>query len=68
MLDITRDTTDSGLPPNPPEPVPANDQALLDAYSNAVIAVTERIGPAVVRVETGSKAPESRERGGSALE
>src|SRR3984957_20206471 len=56
MLDITRDTTDQGLPPGPPEPVPANDQALLDAYSNAVIGITERIGPAVVRVETGSKA------------
>ena len=41
-----------------------NDRALLDAYSNAVIGVTERVGPAVVRVETGSKAPNSRERGG----
>ena len=64
MLDITRDTTERGPPPSAPEPVPANDQALLDAYSNAVIGITERIGPAVVRVETGSKAPQSRERGG----
>jgi S1-C subfamily serine protease len=41
-----------------------NDQALLDAYSNAVIAVTERVGPAVVRVETGPKVRTPRERGG----
>ena len=58
MLDITRDTTERGPPPSAPEPVPANDQALLDAYSNAVIGITERIGPAVVRVETGSKSPQ----------
>jgi len=37
---------------------------LLDAYSNAVIDVTERVGPAVVRVETGSGLPGARERGG----
>src|ERR1700759_3914674 len=41
-----------------------SDQALLDAYSTPVIDVTERVGPAVVRVETGSKAPGARERGG----
>jgi len=64
MLDITREPIDDLSSPKTPEPVPADDQALLDAYSNAVIAVTERIGPAVVRVETGSKAPQSRERGG----
>src|SRR6202012_2696727 len=62
--DFTQVTTDSGRPPGAPEPVLANDQALLDAYSNAVIGITERIGPAVVRVENGSKTPQSRERGG----
>ena len=46
------------------EPTPVNDQALLDAYSNAVIGVTERVGPAVVRVETGPKVRNARERGG----
>ena len=64
MLDTTRDTTDTGTPP----PVPADDQALLDAYSNAVIGITERIGPAVVRVETGSKTPQSGSAEGSAPE
>src|SRR5689334_19000623 len=30
---------------------PATDAGLLDAYSDAVMAVAERVGPAVVRVE-----------------
>ena len=32
-------------------PVPAEDQALLDAYSRAVIDVVDRVGPAVVRLD-----------------
>ncbi len=64
MLDITSDIPDDGLSPAATEPTPASDQALLDAYSNAVIGVTERVGPAVVRVETGPKVPNGRERGG----
>jgi S1-C subfamily serine protease len=43
---------------------PADDNTLLDAYSNAVIGVTERVGPAVVRVETMATQPNGRERGG----
>src|SRR5262249_28062136 len=46
------------------DPPPDTDQILLDAYSNAVIGVTERVGPAVVRVETGPKVREARQRGG----
>src|SRR5215813_13104293 len=46
------------------ETAPINDQSLLDAYSNAVIDVTEKVGPAVVRVETGPKVRNPRERGG----
>ena len=63
MLDFTSDISGDDLSPAP-EPTPANDQALLDAYSNAVIGVTERVGPAVVRVETGPKVRSARERGG----
>src|SRR5260370_1178220 len=39
--------------PNPasPPPVPPEDQALLDAYSRAVIDVVDRVGPAVVRLD-----------------
>ena len=64
MLDFTSDTFDDGPSSQTTEPTPANDQALLDAYSNAVIGVTERVGPAVVRVETGPKLRTLHERGG----
>src|SRR6201990_1096910 len=63
MLDFTS-TDAAALSAAPAEPTPANDQALLDAYSNAVIGVTERVGPAVVRVETGPKIRNAREPGG----
>ena len=33
------------------QPVPPEDQALLDAYSRAVIDVVERVGPTVVRLD-----------------
>jgi S1-C subfamily serine protease len=62
MLDFTSDIADDLSART--EPTPVNDQALLDAYSNAVIGVTEKVGPAVVRVETGPKVPNPRERGG----
>src|ERR1700738_4630841 len=64
MLDFTSDIPDDGLPSEASEPTLADDQALLDAYSNAVIGVTEPVGPAVVRVETGPKVRNARERGG----
>jgi S1-C subfamily serine protease len=46
-----------------PAPVPADDQALLDAYSRAVIDVVDRVGPAVVRLDV--EASGSRRHGGS---
>ena len=64
MLDFTRDTPEDLPSLTASEPAPRDDSALLDAYSNAVIGVTEKIGSAVVRVETGSKNPQSRQRGG----
>src|SRR6202047_914208 len=64
MLDFTQDTSDDHSAPQAGQAAAVSDQALLDAYSNAVIGVTERVGPAVVRVETGSKTPNARERGG----
>src|SRR5271170_4876590 len=64
MLDFSKDTVDDLSSSRSSKPAPANDQALLDAYSNAVIGVIERVGPAVVRVETGPGTPQSRERGG----
>jgi S1-C subfamily serine protease len=64
MLDFTQYGSDGLGSPAAPVAKPVDDQPLLDAYSNAVIGVTERVGPAVVRVETGSKTPGPRERGG----
>ena len=51
MLDRT-----NPAPIHPP-PVPPDDQALLDAYSRAVIDVVDRVGPTVVRldVKTGGQ-------------
>jgi S1-C subfamily serine protease len=63
MLDLTS-TEAAALSAAPAEPTRNDDQILLDAYSNAVIGVTERVGPAVVRVETGPKVRSVRERGG----
>jgi S1-C subfamily serine protease len=63
MLDFTSDIADDASSSRTAEPAP-DDRVLLDAYSNAVIDVTERVGPAVVRVETGPKVRNARERGG----
>jgi S1-C subfamily serine protease len=64
MLDFTQHG--SGEPDSGATAVatPDGDQLLLDAYSNAVIGVTERVGPAVVRVETGSRTAGAPARGG----
>ncbi len=41
-----------------------DDAAILDAYSHAVIGVADRVGPAVVRVETQKKDGNGRPAGG----
>src|SRR5580692_1349385 len=64
MLDYTYHTIEESSAAQAAGPTVADDQPLLDAYSNAVIGVTDRVGPAVVRVETGSKTGNARERGG----
>jgi len=64
MLDLTSDIADDSASSRTAERAPDNDQELLDAYSNAVIDVPDRVGPAVVRVETGPKVKTPRERGG----
>src|SRR6201991_5127220 len=64
MLDFTQDTSDEFASASSPPATPDDDRALLDAYSNAVIGVTERVGPAVVRVETSTGAPGTPSRGG----
>jgi S1-C subfamily serine protease len=64
MLDFTSNAPDDGASSRATEHPKNDDQVLLDAYSSAVIDVTERVGPAVVRVETGPKVRNTRERGG----
>jgi S1-C subfamily serine protease len=64
MLDFTQDTSDELASASSSPATPDDDRALLDAYSNAVIGVTERVGPAVVRVETSTGAPGTPSRGG----
>src|SRR5258707_15744645 len=64
MLDLTHNTSDQDASSQATKQAAAGNDALLDAYSNAVIGVTERVGPAVVRVETGPKLRSARERGG----
>jgi S1-C subfamily serine protease len=64
MLDLTYSTSDEDASSQATKQAAAGDDALLDAYSNAVISVTDRVGPAVVRVETGPKLRNARERSG----
>jgi S1-C subfamily serine protease len=66
MLDFSQDgATDQTISSQKAQAAaPLDDQALLDAYSDAVIGVTERVGPAVVRVETVATEPNARGRGG----
>src|SRR6266568_3681214 len=49
---------DQGSPPSASVPGGGGDGALLDAYSAAVVAASERVGPAVVHVEV-AQAPRS---------
>src|ERR1700739_1286555 len=51
MLDFTSDGLNGTLPSQAAQQPPVNDQALLDAYSNAVIDVIDRVGPGVGRGE-----------------
>jgi S1-C subfamily serine protease len=64
MLDFTQHGSENLGSAAAAVATPDGDQSLLDAYSNAVIGLTERVGPAVVRVETGSKTPGATARGG----
>src|SRR3977135_894770 len=47
-----------------PAETPPNEHPLFDAYSQAVVDVVDRVGPAVVRVETPPDR-EKRQRGGT---
>ena len=48
LLPVLDDLTDARQPPPLP---PAGDTLLLDSYSRAVVAVVDRVGPSVVRID-----------------
>src|SRR5262249_39620376 len=50
-----------------PDPIPADDQELLDAYSRAVIDVVDRIGPTVVRLDIKANGQRQRDGTGSGV-
>jgi S1-C subfamily serine protease len=67
-MTIIHHTDDLRGPPSAlPPAVPADDQALLDAYSRAVIDVVDRVGPAVVRlaVHSAPAGSNGQSRGGT---
>jgi S1-C subfamily serine protease len=63
LTDALRSARNTAVPPT----VAADDQALLDAYSRAVIDVVDRVGPAVVRlaVQAGPAGSAGQSRGGT---
>jgi S1-C subfamily serine protease len=68
MLDLS--SVSYSAPDDATEPPTAGsaahaDAALLDAYSHAVISVTDRVGPAVVRVETRQISASGSRSGGT---
>jgi S1-C subfamily serine protease len=64
MLDVTNTSVFDTDVSQPHVESAAQDAALLDAYSHAVIGVADRVGPAVVRVETRKTDGKGRPAGG----
>ena len=64
MLDVTNTSVFDTDEVQPHVDRAAHDAALLDAYSHAVIGVADRVGPAVVRVETRKTDGNGRPAGG----
>jgi S1-C subfamily serine protease len=65
MLDFSDQSHGDALPTHSVDLSPVSDDVILDAYSDAIVTITESVGPAVVRVETTSaQSDSSRERGG----
>ena len=52
--------TSNSSPAPAGSPTPASDDALLDAYSRAVVGVVDALGPAVVGVNVGHERARSR--------
>lgn len=66
MLDVSAASLTDFVEQDNPRTARASDgeAAILDAYSNAVISVADKVGPAVVRVETRRDSGKGQSRGG----
>jgi S1-C subfamily serine protease len=56
IFELTSGERGNGAPFGIPEIAPSSDDALLDAYSQAVTSVVERVSPSVVNIEVRKKA------------
>ena len=65
-LDFVLDD-ETPLAPATVAPVPPDDTALLDAYSQAIIDVVDRVGPAVVRIDVWHAGKTQRTGSGSGV-
>jgi S1-C subfamily serine protease len=72
MLDSSFDfvldeNTDASTPSVAAPPVPPDDEALLDAYSQAIIDVVDGVGPAVVKIDVWHAGKPTRAGSGSGV-
>jgi S1-C subfamily serine protease len=63
MLQLLTNTAVNAVAPADRRDGPIGDSALLDAYSSAVIAAVERVGPSVAHLEVWAPAPPAPRRG-----
>jgi S1-C subfamily serine protease len=66
VSDTDSNQAPAALPPVEPQAKEADDRNLLDAYSQAVVNVTEKVGPAVVSINIGWRIRENgMDKGGT---